>query len=318
MSDFLRRKGLRWTNSGEFVRPASLTALILLLTIAIIPTQALADEYEVLKQRRCTILVTPSAGLVVGQSVQAETNDGRRFSFRVSKKSRRNATIVLRGSRCPKISGGFSTGGSSGRGGKKFYLGVIGGGGLFTFKQPFTPEGEIAQDGTVGDPPQPINGLSGGGFSGGAMMRFAPSQVFGLDLGVAFLSANTSGKTVLSNQDDYLVNAKFSEVVILPALSVMRCISKRLYCKAGGVFAIPVGSKISIKSSSLSVDSALKYNRIGGEFAAGLNLGSAFTLTGGAQVSMIKGSFLIPEQSEPVKLQNPLTVFVFGGIVVAL
>jgi hypothetical protein len=308
---------MAWTKSVGFVRPGALTALLFMFMTAIVPSRAMAEEYEILKQRKCTLLVTPSAGLAVGQTVQAEANDGRRFTFRVTKKSKRNATIVLRSSRCPPISGGFSTGGSSGRGGKKFYLGVLGGGGLFTFKQPFTPEGEVAQDGSVADAPQPINGLSGGGFTAGAMMRFAPSQVFGFDLGVSFLSANTSGKTVLSNQDDYLVNAKFTEVVVLPALSIMRCISKRLYCKAGGVFAIPVGSKISIKSSSLSVDTAMKYNRVGGEFAAGLNLGSAFTLAGGAQVSMIKGSFLIPEQADPILLQNPLTVFVFGGFVAA-
>lgn len=317
MSGFQRRMRISWTNRGCFVRAASLTAALVLLLIAFFPSQAQAEEYEVLKQRKCTMLVTPSTGLSVGQSVQGETSDGRRFTFRVSKKSRRNATIVLRSSRCPKITGSFSTGGSAGLGAKKFYLGVLGGGGLFTFRQPFAPEGIEGQDGNVKDAPQPINGLSGAGFSAGAMMRFAPSQVFGLDLGVSFLSAKTTGKTLLANQDDYVVNAKFAEVVVQPAISIMRCISKRLYCKLGGVFAIPVGSKISAKSLALSEESPMKYNRFGGEFALGLNLGSALTLAGGAQLSAIKGTFQFPSLVEPLQLQNPLTVFVFGGIIAA-
>lgn len=274
---------------------------------------AKAADFEVLKQKKCTLLIMPSDGLRNGESFQAETTSGRSLTLLVTKKSKRNATVTInsKGGKCPKVSGTIYALGKSGSG-KKFYLGVMLNAGLYTFKQPFAPqpanENETA--------PQPINGLSGIGYSGGALFRYMAGSSLGIEAGVAALSSTTTGKTLIGNNDDYIVTAKFTELVIHPALSITKCISARLYCKLGGIIGIPLSGNLSIVSTDISLQTALNYKRFGGEFAAGLNLGSAFTLVGGAQISSVKGSFKFSEETDVVNL-SPLTVYIFGGIVSA-
>ncbi|MEN9825779.1 MAG: hypothetical protein RI953_1524 [Pseudomonadota bacterium] len=274
---------------------------------------AKASDFEVLKQKKCNLLIAPSDGLRVGESFQAQSSSGRNLNLRVTKKSKRNAivTISSKGGKCPKVSGSISSTSVAG-GNKKFYFGVMLNAGLYTFKQPFAPVAASENDTT----PQPINGLSGIGYSGGALLRFMPTSSLGIETGFSALSSTTSGKTVIGNNDDYIVTAKFTELVIQPALSITKCISTRLYCKLGGIFGIPLSAKLSITSTDLALETNLNYKRFGGEFAAGLNLGSAFTLAGGAQITSVKGSFSFPPDGEVVSL-SPLTVYIFGGIVSA-
>lgn len=274
---------------------------------------AKANDFEVLKQKSCTLMIAPSEGLQVGESFQAQTSSGKSLNLKVSKKSKRNAIVKInsKGGKCPKVSGSISSMNNSG-GKKKFYIGVMLNAGLYTFKQPFAPVAANENETT----PQPINGLSGIGYSGGALLRYMPTSALGIETGFSALSSTTSGKTLTSNNDDYLVTAKFTELVIHPALSITKCISARLYCKLGGIFGIPLSAKLSIKATDLALETNLNYKRLGGEFAAGLNLGSSFTLAGGAQITSVKGSFNFSQDTEVVNL-SPLTVYIFGGIVSA-
>lgn len=297
-----------------------LLGLIASMTVAF-SSVARADDFEVLKQKKCTLLITPASSLNVGDTVEAETSNGKRITFRVAKTKNRNATVVVsgKGGRCPKITGTISTAGSGPGGNKKLFFGIIGNAGLFTFKQPFEPTIEVVSEDPNAEPPsqpQPINGLSGIGFSAGGLLRFVPKSPFGIDLGMTYLSASTSGKTQLLTNEEYVASAKFSEVAVLPGLVLTKCISAKLMCKVGGVFAFPLGASISIKSTSQDLTSPLKYSRMGGEVAAGFNLGKAFTLVGGTQISIIKGSFQFPEQ-DMVTLDNPATVYIFGGFLAA-
>ena len=279
-----------------------------------------ANDLEILKQKKCTFLVTPAAGLTVGEALEAQTSSGRRVTLRVRKKSNKNAMLTMRGrdGKCPRIRGSFVLGGPSGGGSgvsrKSFYIGVNGNAGLFTFRQRFSPALEVDADGNeTGEQPQPVNGLSGVGFSGGLVFRYVPSFPFGLELGLSALSSSPSGKTVLANNDDYLVSTKLTEVVLQPAASFSRCLHKRIYCRIGGVFGIPINPKLTIKSSEVFMETIMKYKRMGGEFVAGFNIASAFTITAGTQVSLVKGSFNFSSEMEEVTL-SPLSVYIFGGL----
>lgn len=309
-------------NSGRHQSSASIVCSFLICFLAgfCFSSSAHANDLEILKQKKCTFLVTPSAGLTVGETLEAQTSSGRRVTLRVRKKSKKNAMLTMRGrdGKCPRISGSFALGGASGGGGgatrKSFYVGVNGNAGLFTFRQQFSPFPTVDADGNeTGEQPQPVNGLSGVGFSGGLVFRYMPSFPFGLELGLSALTTSPSGKTVMANNDDYLVSTKLTEVVLQPAASITRCVHKRIYCRAGGVFGIPINPKLNIKSSEVQLETIMKYKRMGGEFVAGFNIASAFTITAGTQVSVVKGSFSFSSEMEEVTL-SPLSVYIFGGL----
>jgi hypothetical protein len=101
--------------------------------------------------------------------------------------------------------------------------------------------------------------------------------------------------------------------MLQPALAITSCLSARLFCKAGGVFAIPIKSTISVKTNILDESAALKYSRMGGEFAAGINIGRNLTILGGTQISQDKGSFKFASSIDAVSI-GVLTVYIFGGV----
>jgi hypothetical protein len=306
---------------GGTARPSSMPVCLLVFLISLLTiSRARAEDYEILKQKKCVFLVTPSTGLTAGQSFQARTNSGRNVVLKVRKKSKDKATLSMRSrdGRCQKISGAFKTEGSPSDSVKKFSFGVTANGGLFSIKQIFTPTPEAPAEGEAEvTAPKPVVGLSGIGFSGGVLLRYHLSSSLGLELAISGLTATPSGKTLLENNDDYSVSAKVTEVVVQPALAVTRCLAKRLYCKAGGIFGVPLGAKLFIKSSEENQQAVLKYMRFGGEASAGVNLTSAITINVGGQFTIISGSFSFPPDNNAI-LFRPFTAYLFSGLVVAL
>jgi len=295
------------------------------------PMRAEAAEYEILKQNDCRLLLSPSKGLAVGETLQLETASGKSVSIKVSKKSKNNAIVTMtgQGSRCGKVKGPLKLGGggmgdspepkvtATPRKAEKFSFGLTANGGLYTFKQSFTPDGQVAADGTGGETQsQTIDGLSGFGFSGGPIIRFMPFRMgLGFELGLSGLYATVDGKAKLLNEAEYVAWAKFVEVVAQPAVVFPKCLTSRLYCRIGGIVGLPISSTIGIKTTEMSQETALKYLRYGGDLSLGVNLGTVFTLLAGAQLTLVSGSFTFPE-TETIKL-NPLTAYIFGGIAAA-
>lgn len=308
--------------SGESASQAtSVRRFILALTILCClfsGKRASADTYEILKQKKCIFLVTPADGLVAGESFQAKTDSGKTVVLRVRKKSKSKATLSMRGRDgvCSKTRGNFTTNETNSSGRPKFAFGFAANAGLFSVNQKFTPKVEGAAEGDTSTLPSDVSGLSGIGFMGGGFLRYYLTDSIGLEFGVSGLTASPAGKTVLSNNDDYSVSAKMTEVVLQPALVAAKCISRRLYCRFAGTFSLPLNAKLSIKSSTESREAVLKYNRFGGEAAAGFNLGSAITVNAGGQFTILNGTFAFTPDNEPVPLR-PWTVFVFGGLILS-
>ena len=308
--------------SGGHARPAIAVRVFILvfttLCCLLSGKRASAATYEILKQKKCIFLVTPADGLVAGESFQAKTDSGKTVVLKVRKKSKSKATLSMRGRDgvCSKTRGAFTTNETNSSGRSKFAFGFAANAGLFSVKQKFTPTVEGAAEGDATTLPSDVSGLSGIGFMGGGLLRYYLTDSIGLEFGVSGLTASPAGKTVLSNNDDYSVSAKMTEVVLQPALVASKCISKRLYCRLSGTFSLPLNAKLSIKSSTESREAVLKYKRFGGEAAAGFNLGSAITVNAGGQFTVLNGTFAFPPDNEPVPLR-PLTVFVFGGLILS-
>ena len=275
-----------------------------------------ASEIEVLKQKGCTLLLSPGSDFSKGQLVKAETSSGKALTFRVTalKGQKAFAKMTARAGRCISVGGQtLSLDGKTTRRKTKLSFGVMGSGGQFTFRQPFVPSDLEADSSPETQKAQTVNGLSGLGFSAGGLLRYEFKTPFAVELGVGALSSTTTGKTKLVNGDDYQVEGKFLEVMLQPALAITSCISARLFCKAGGVFAIPIKSTISVKTNILAETAALKYTRMGGEFAAGINIGRNLTILGGTQISQDKGSFKFDSSIDAVSI-GVLTVYIFGGV----
>lgn len=288
----------------------------IVFVFALMSSNAWASDYEVIKQKNCSVLLKPSEGLSKGQVLRAQTASGRSVTLRIIKLGRGNAQARLtpRGGKCSSVSGQtLSIGTVAGRS-KKFGLGVLANAGHFTFRQPFLPFDPDVEPGSEDQKKQEIVGLSGLAFSGGVLGRYTFKKFIGLELGLTFLSAKLSGKSSLVGGDEYLVEANFMEAVVQPALVFPQCFSSRLFCKAGGIVGFPVKSTISTKSTVTSESAPVKYTRLGGEFAAGVNLGTKVTLLGGAQICNDSGSFKFESLPE-VQNFKVLTVYAFGGIV---
>lgn len=275
-----------------------------------------AAEIVVLKQKGCTLLLSPSSGFSKDQLVKAETSSGKPLTFRVTtvRGKKAFAKMTARSGRCFSVAGQtLSADGNSFRRKTKLSFGVTGSGGQFTFRQPFVPSDIEADSSQDVQASQTVNGLSGLGFSASGLIRYEFKTPFAVELGVGALSSTTSGKTKLVNGDDYLVEGKFLEIMLQPALAITSCMSARLFCKAGGVFAFPIKSSISVKTNILAESAPLKYTRMGGEFAAGINIGPNLALLGGTQISQDKGSFKFDSSEQSVNI-GVLTVYVFGGV----
>jgi len=290
-------------------------AVLLMLSFSI---NAWSAELEVIKQKNCTVLLKSSDTLSKGQVLRAQSSSGRSVTLRIIKAggSTAQARITPRGGSCTQISGQTLSVGSRSRG-KKFNLGVVANVGQFTFRQPFLPFDPEVEPGSEEQKKQEIVGLSGLAFSGGLVARYSFNKSLGLELGATFLSAKISGKSTLVGGDEYLVEANFSEAVIHPALVFPQCFTSLLFCKAGGIVGFPVKATIATKSTSTSESTAVKYRRLGGEAAVGVNLGKNVTLQGGAQICNSSGSYAFASLPEEQRTQNfkVLTVYVFGGVV---
>lgn len=280
---------------------------------------AQAAEIDVVKQKGCTLLLSPGSEFSRGQLVKAETSSGKILTFRVTalKGKKAFAKMIARSGRCFSVAGQTLSTESKAKVRKtKLSFGVAGSGGQFTFRQSFEPqdiETDSSQDVQTSERSQPVNGLSGLGFSASGLIRYEFKKPFAVELGVGALSSKTSGKTKLVDGDDYLVEGKFLEIMVQPALAITSCMSARLFCKAGGVVAFPIKSSISVKTNIIDVSAPLKYTRLGGEFAAGINIGPNFALLGGAQISQDKGSFKFDSSEQAISI-GVLTVYVFGGV----
>ncbi|NBO37443.1 hypothetical protein EBU99_02540 [bacterium] len=281
-------------------------------------SNARADEFEVLKQKGCNLLISSSSELRKGAAYQVQTLSGKSLNFRITKVSGGKAFAQMTGrmGHCPRVQGTLATlGSSSGGSVKKLQVGVQGELGLLTFRQAFSPNlGDQAAD--DGSQPQNVNGLSGLGFSAGANLRYNFRKPFAFDVGLGMLSATTGGKTTLPDNDTYTVSAKFMELTIHPGLLTTTCLSSRLFCRGGAVFGFPISSSLTVKSSAINLSSSFKYLRMGGEVAAGINLGKNFTILGGGQIGSDKGSFQFAEDQAPTPL-NTLTVYIYAGILAA-
>jgi hypothetical protein len=227
-------------------------------------------------------------------------------------------TLKSRDGRCAKISGSFSTGEES-YPRSQFSFGVLASGGVFSIRQNFTPtETGSTQSGAGSSTTNDIIGLSGIGFAAGPFFRYSPFASLAVEMALSGLTASPAGKTVQSNNDDFIVSAKVTEIVLHPALAFPKCFSRRIFCKAGGIFGLPLSGKISIKSTDTNLESKLNYKRYGAELSAGFNLNSAITVNAGGQLSLINGTFKFSSEGEegPVSFR-PLTAFIFGGIIMA-
>jgi hypothetical protein len=201
---------------------------------------------------------------------------------------------------------------------KSFYVGVQASVGQFTFRQQFTPtdlSGASSESLS-----QNIDGLAGLGLAGGATARIVVWSPVAIDLGIGVLSSSTTGETKLTTGDPYVVKGKFLETVIQPGIVAVRCFTSRLLCRGGGTFGIPIDSSLTIESPKLTSASPLKYTRMGGDFALGVNFSDNFSLQLGAQITQSKGEFQFPASEEqgfegsditPIQV---LTVFIFGGL----
>jgi hypothetical protein len=298
----------------------SLCGIFVLLLSLSLTRRVHAEEYEILKQKKCAFLVTPASGLSAGQTFQAKTNSGKSVVLTVRKRSSSKATLTLksRDGRCAKISGSFSTGeGTSAS--RKFSFGIMANGGVFSIRQKFTPTetgspvGEAEASAT-----SDIIGLSGIGFAAGPFFRYSPLASMAVELAVSGLTASPTGKTVQKNNDDFIVSAKATEIVLHPAFAFPKCVSKRIYCKAGGIFGLPLSSRISIKSTDTNLESKLNYKRYGAELSAGFNLNSVITVNAGGQLSLMSGTFNFSSEGGegPVSFR-PFTAFIFGGIIMS-
>lgn len=288
----------------------ALMSLFAVFSFGIAP-EAMAESFEVRSQSRCTVSVYPRSGLSRGRTYVTETGSGKKVKIKVIRYKGRNAIarIVSKRKRCPKLFGEtLSLGGKKLK--KSFYAGIQGGVGQFTFRQPFIPTDEASTSEEVVE--QTINGLAGLGFTGGATARFVVWRSLALDLGVGVLSSTATGSTKLTSGEPYVVKGQFLETVIQPGVVAIRCFSARLLCRGGGTFAIPIKSVLTIESPQKNLESPLKYTRMGGDFAFGVNFSDNFSLQLGAQITQSKGEFQFPEY-DPTPIQV-LTVFIFGGI----
>lgn len=288
--------------------------------------QAWASDYDVVKQKNCTVLLKPTQGLSKGQVLKAQSSSGKSVTIRIVKVGGASAQGRLspKSGKCTQVSGQTLSLGRSTASSKKFQFGVAGNFGLFTFRQPFIPLDPEVEPGSEEQKKQTVVGLSGLGFSAGIAARYSFKPFLGLELGTSFLSTTITGKSKLTNGDDYLVEAKFAEAVVQPALVLPQCISSRLFCKVGGIVAFPLSATLTTKSQELDETATVKYTRIGAEGVLGVNLGKSFTLLGGAQICNDSGSFQfdpsksksriegieIPTEAQSIKV---LTVFAFGG-----
>jgi hypothetical protein len=253
-------------------------------------------------------------------SVQSNKGETIKISLIRIKGDKATAKLAKVGGRCPNVSGQtFALDGDSSGQQKKFSFGVMGSVGQFTFRQPFVPN-EVTDSGQTVQA-QTVSGLSGLGFTGGILMRLGLRGPLALELGTGALSAKTSGKTTLSNNESYTVTGSFMEIMAQPALVVTRCLSVQLFCRVGGVFGFPMGSKLEVKTSTYTNAASLKYMRMGTDLSLGVNLGKHLVVTGGTQISQDKGSFAFKDaqdSSAPPETINisVLTVYIFGGLTV--
>jgi hypothetical protein len=82
----------------------------------------------------------------------------------------------------------------------------------------------------------------------------------------------------------------------------------------GGVVGFPIKATISTKSTVTNESAPVKYLRLGGEAAAGVNLGTSVTLLGGAQIGNDSGSYKFESLPEAQNFKV-LTVYIYGGLV---
>lgn len=311
--------GLR--SAQSFVQQPHVFPLLLFLMFSM-PVVAEAAALQVLKQKSCSILVSGASGLSKGQNISVQTSKGQTLELKINriKGDKAMALIAKKSVRCPRVSGQSLALDSALSGQhKKFAFGLTASAGQFTFRQPFVPN-EVTDSGETLQG-QTVSGLSGVGFTGGILMRLGLKGPLALELGTGALSSTTLGKTTLSNNETYTVTASFLEVMAQPALVLSHCLSPRLFCRAGGVFGFPIGSKLEVKTSTYTNTADLKYTRMGTELALGVNLGKNFVVSGGTQISQDKGSFSFKnsqDSSTPIEVIQiaVLTVYIFGGLTV--
>ncbi|MEN9529988.1 MAG: hypothetical protein RI932_1861 [Pseudomonadota bacterium] len=309
--------------SGRFNLPRLRAAVLFeiavkaVLTVLILPSlEARASDFEVIKQKSCTILLKPAQGLSKGQVLKAQSSSGKSVTLRVVKLSggKAQARLIPRGGKCAQVSGQTLSIGAIADKAKKFNLGIKANAGYFTFRQPFLPFDPDVEPGSEDQKKQEIVGLSGLAFSGGLLARYSFNKKIGLELGASVLSTKISGKSTLVGGDEYLVEANFMEAVVHPALVFPQCLTSRLFCKLGGVVGFPIKATISTKSTVTNESAPVKYLRLGGEAAAGVNLGTSVTLLGGAQIGNDSGSYKFESLPEAQNFKV-LTVYIYGGLV---
>lgn len=291
------------------------TPLITLSALWSFPASAI--EIEILKQKGCKLLLSRSSELSTDQVIKGSLASGLPIELKVTSVTAGKAVAKMRAraGKCDSVAGELVlVGANKNQNINRFGIGLLGAGGQFTFKQPFSPKGSNASTNNSSSQELFVNGLSGIGYSGGLVGRVLLKNPLNIEISAQVLAANTTGKTDLPNGDTFTVTGKFLEYTVQPSIAFTSCISSRLYCKVGGVFGFPMKSSITVADSSFNATAPLKYQRLGADLAAGVNLGKKFSIVGGGQISQVKGSFKFESESDAVNLAV-LAVYVFGGFV---